>query len=109
MACNTNKTVLEEEKVPFNNKILVTLKPDVTADELVDKYQEYSLSYKGQTSKSTNSVLFLFDDTKISHRNMLALLNKDKGIVKASGMKRADKTSQAGRSARKGTPVDPIK
>ncbi len=83
--------------------------PDITADYLVEKYNEYSLSYKGKTSKSTRSVLFEFDDTKISHKNMLALLNKDKGIESASGMKKANKSSKAGRSLQKSEPAVPIK
>ena len=111
LACKSNKSMAgeEEEKVPFNNKVLVRMTPDITADYLVEKYKEYSLTYKGKTSKSTRSVLFEFDDTKISHKNMLALLNKDKEIESASGMKKANKSSKAGRSLQKSGPVAPIK
>ena len=109
-ACKSSKSMAdEEEKVPFNNKVLVRMSPETTADYLVEKYKEYSLSYKGKTTKNTRSVLFQFDDAKISRKNMLALLNKDKGIESASSMKRANKSSQAGRSMQKSEPVRPIK
>jgi len=109
IGCASKKNLEDLDKVvPYNNKVIVSMKSDVTAADLEEKYKQYALKYKGLTSKSANKVMFEFDDTLISNGRMLALLNKDKMVLNAVNLKEASTKAKSGLSDKKGT-TNPIK
>jgi len=104
VACKSSKDLNDPSvKVPFNNKVMVTLKPSTTIDQLEKEFVEYSLKSRGLTSKSSNKAMFVFDDTMISNAGMLKLLNKSKMVVKAERMQDAATKTTTIKSSKKST------
>jgi len=104
LSCNSTKQAAEDDlPVAFNDKVMITMKPKVNAADLELEYQEYSLKSKGLASKSANKVMFNFDDTKITNSQMLALLNKNKNIIKAERLTNNKRTTTTGISYKKGS------
>ncbi len=105
LACKTNRVQDDlNEKVAFNNRVMVTMKDKITAEDLEKEYEMYALKAKGLASKSSNKVLFEFDDSLISNSKMLAILNKNKNVIKAEKLTDAsERKTTSGTSQRKGT------
>ena len=105
LSCKTNKVQDDlNEKVTFNNRVMVTMKDKIIAEDLEKEYEMYALKAKGLASKSANKVLFEFDDSLISNSRMLSILNKNKNVIAAAKLTDAnERKTTSGTSQRKGT------
>ena len=112
-ACKTSQNVQENEATEtasnmYNGKVVVIPKVGVAPTTLEQNYTEYKLAYKGLTSKSENKMVFTFDDTTITNKELCKKLNKDENVLNATSFGSTINNTGVSRSTRKQT-ARPVK
>ncbi len=90
----TSTEVGIEKEAEMAARVLVTLQPDYTAEEIEQEYLQYKLTSKGLASRSHNIYLFQFDPSTINKIELLALLNKNENIIEAKALSNSKNTLQ---------------
>lgn len=85
---SSDETGSKQTEIPaqFMGKILATLMPDYTVNEVEADFAKYGLKHKSVASKSQNQHLFEFNLDKISAEDLIKKLNKSKKIYLAEAI-----------------------
>lgn len=88
ISCKTTQTnnsgedgMEEPESSVFSDKITIIANAGIKPDYLQKKYEKYVLNYKGLMSKKQNKMMFTFDDTTISNKEICDLITKDNKVI----------------------------